>query len=495
MSRFTLTLLAASLAACGGGRVSGTGGDDGGGGAGPDADPGSLPAGLAAAYFRRHGQLAAERIDPQVQFTWGAEEPAPEVGADHFSVRWTGYLEVPEAGAYGFATVADDGVRLWVGDQPVIDDWTFHAAARAEGTVELAAGFTPIRLEYFDAGSLAEVALRWRPPGAADEVVVPAERLRALAAGGPGPKPPYMNPVVPFDCPDPGVAALAADGGFAMVCTGGRFPVRRSADLVFWDDSGAALLPDGKPTWAANGGRNWAPEIHRVAGRYVAYYTSVNGADMLAVGAASASDPFGAWTDRGAPLVEAPVGVIDASYFKDRDGKHYLLYKIDGNSQGQPTPIYLRELAADGLSFAAGSQPVEILRNDGATWEGGVVEAPWLVRRSGTYYLFYSGNVYDHRYRTGVARASAVTGPYQKRGAPILGNNERWVGPGHGSIVAIEGEDFFVYHAWPAAPGGGHDQAAGRHVLVDRIAWGEDGWPTIHDGTPSRTPQVWPGAR
>ncbi|HEU5061413.1 MAG TPA: family 43 glycosylhydrolase, partial [Kofleriaceae bacterium] len=399
--------------------------------------------------------------------------------------------EVPAAGVYTFATVADDGVRLWVDDQRVLDDWTFHAATRVEGSAELAAGFVPIRLEYFDAGLFAEVSLRWLPPGAAGEEVVPGERLRALASGGEAPKPPYINPVVPFDCPDPGVVEVRG-GGFAMVCTGGRFPVRRSADLVLWEDSGAAVLPDGKPAWAANGFRNWAPEIHRVGGGYVAYYTSVNGADVLSVGAASAPDPFGTWTDRGAPLVEAAVGVIDASHFEDGDGKHYLLYKIDGNSQGQPTPIYLRELAADGLSFAAGSQPVELLRNDPSSWEGGVVEAPWLVRRRGTYYLFYSGNVYDHRYRTGVARSAALAGPYEKLGPPILGNNERWVGPGHGSIVALGDGDYFVYHAWPAAPGGVHDQAAGRHVLVDRIEWGADGWPHIHDGTPSRTLQAWP---
>jgi GH43 family beta-xylosidase len=492
--RTSIFLAAALAAACGEGRVSTPEGDAGAGAGGPDASPADLPLGLHGAYFRRHGALAAERVDPAVQFAWGEEEPAAEVGADHFSVRWSGYLEVPADGTYTFATVADDGVRLWVDHQAVLDDWSFHAATRVEGSAELGAGFVPIRLDYFDAGSLAEVSLSWLPPGAAAEEVIPEARLRALADAGESPRPPYINPVVPFDCPDPGVVEVKGEGGFAMVCTGGRFPVRRSADLVFWDDTASAILPDGKPAWAANGGRNWAPEIHALGGRYVAYFTSVNGANVLSIGAASAADPFGAWTDRGGPLVEASLGVIDASHFKDGDGKHYLLYKIDGNSQGQPTPIYLRELAGDGLSFAAGSQPVELIRNDPGSWEGGVVEAPWLIERRGTYYLFYSGNVYDHRYRTGVARSASLTGPYEKHGAPILGNNERWVGPGHGSVVAIGGADYFVYHAWSAAPGGVNDGARGRQVLVDRIAWNADGWPSIFDGTPSRSLQVWPGA-
>jgi GH43 family beta-xylosidase len=490
--RTSIPLAVALAAACGEGRVSAPDGDAGGGAAGPDASPSDLPIGLHGAYFRRHGEIAAERVDPSVQFAWGEDEPAAGVGADHFSVRWSGYLEVPADGTYAFAAVADDGVRLWIDGQPLIDDWVFHAATRSEGSAELRAGFVPIRLDYFDAGLFAEVSLSWLPPGAASEEVIPQGNLRALADGGESPKPPYINPVVPFDCPDPGVVEVKGGAEFAMVCTGGRFPVRRSADLVLWDDTSSAILPDGKPAWAANGFRNWAPEIHKVGGRYVAYFTSVNGGDVLSIGAASADDPFGTWTDRGGPLVEASLGVIDASHVKDGDGRHYLLYKIDGNSQGQPTPIYLRELAGDGLSFAAGSQPVELIRNDPGSWEGGVVEAPWLVEHGGTWYLFYSGNVYDHRYRTGVARSASLSGPYEKHGAPILGNNERWVGPGHGSVVAIGGADYFVYHAWTAAPGGVNDGAHGRQVLVDRITWGSDGWPSIGDGSPSRTLQPWP---
>jgi arabinan endo-1,5-alpha-L-arabinosidase len=213
---------------------------------------------------------------------------------------------------------------------------------------------------------------------------------------------------------------------------------------------------------------------------------------VLSVGAASAPDVLGPYTDVGGPLVEHPQGVIDTNYFQDDDGSRWFLYKIDGNSVGQPTPIYLRRLADDGLSFAPGSEPVELLRNAPATWEGGVIEAPWLVKRDGVYYLFYSGNVYDHRYRTGVARASSLAGPYEKKGAPILANNERWVGPGHGSVVTVGGMDYFVYHAWTNAGNGTQAGATGRQVLVDRIAW-QDGWPSIHDGTPSRTPQPWPG--
>jgi GH43 family beta-xylosidase len=473
-------------------------GEPGGGGDGPsddpDAslDPASLEHGLRGEYFRRHGALAVDRVDPVLDLVWGEDEPAPGAGRDRVSVRWTGFLEVPAAGRYRFATSNDDGVRVFIDDEPVIDDWRFHFPERHEGELDLPAGFVPLRVEYFEVDLHAELRLFWSAEeiGIAEEIV-PTERLRAAprATGAPAPHPPYANPVVGFDCPDPGV--MTGDDGFRMVCTGGRFRIRRSADLVLWDDSEDFILPDGKPSWAANGSRNWAPELHRVGDRWIAYYTTVNAANVLSIGAAWAPSIDGPYTDRGGPLVEHPLGVIDASYFRDRDGRHYLTYKIDGNSQGQATPIFLRELAADGLSFAAGSTQVELLRNQPGTWEGGVVEAQWLIERGGTYYLFYSGNVYDHRYRTGVARAAAVTGPYEKHGAPILGNNERWVGPGHGSVVPLGDRDYFVYHAWDN-DGTGKNGPGGRKVLVDAIAW-QGGWPRIHDGTPSRSLQVWPG--
>lgn len=449
-----------------------------------------LEPGLRGEYFARYDERVVERVDPTIDFSWGDGELAPGAGVDHVSVRWSGFLDVPVAGSYTVSTSNDDGVRVRVGDVLVIDDWNFHFPERHEGTVELAAGPTPIVVEYFEIDQTAEMRLSW---SAADlpEQIIPADRLRAAPATSDARavKPPYVNPVLDRDCPDPGVT-FAGDA-FYMVCTGGKFPIRRSPDLVMWSDTGKVVLPSGKAPWSANGGRNWAPEIHQVGNKFVAYFTAVNSANVLSIGAATADSIEGPYTDRGGPLVEHPQGVIDASFFRDTDGAPYLTYKIDGNSVGQPTPIYIRKLAPDGLSFAPGSTAVEILRNAPATWEGGVVEAPWIVEHDGRYYLFYSGNVYDYRYRTGVARATSVTGPYTKKGTPILANNARWVGPGHGSVVAIGDAMQFVYHAWAAAADGTNGPG-GRRVLVDKITWGSDGWPSIANGSPSTTKQVWP---
>ena len=449
--------------------------------------------GLRGEYYNTYIDAVIERVDPQLDFDWGDGSPGDGVGVNRFSARWTGQLMPESGGPHTIILESDDGVRLWINGVLTIDDWNGHFVKRNEAAVELKAGVpVAIRVDYFELDLASSARLLWSSPTLPEEVIPTAQLIAAETNSGlPPPKPPFTNPVEPFDCPDPGVLGVDMPDGphFYKVCTGGPFPIRHSRDLVMWGDTGAVVLPNGKPAWAANGGRNWAPEMHKVGDNYIVYFTTVNGGNVLSIGAAYASDPLGPYTEMAGPLVEHPLGVIDASYLYS-GGTPYLTYKIDGNSQGKPTPIKIRPLAPDGLSFAG--DEVQIMSNNANSWEGGVVEAQWIVEHEGFHYMFYSGNVYDNRYRTGVARSVGPLGPYEKLGAPILGNNERWVGPGHGSVVTVGGLDYFVYHAWANAGNGKNDGAKGRQVLVDRIMW-KDGWPQIHDGTPSRTQQAWPG--
>jgi len=309
----------------------------------------------------------------------------------------------------------------------------------------------------------------------------------------------FQNPVFDKSCPDPGVIGVdEADGKgeirrvYYMVCTGGRFAIRRSTDLVSWEDTGAFILPEGKAPWASDGKRNWAPEIHQLGPRsFVAYYTASDANGRLAIGVARAESPLGPWLDEGKPLIQHHIGVIDATFFEDKDGKRYLYWKVDGNQRGEPTPILVRELARDGRSFAPGSKAIEVLTNDPSSWERGVVEAPWVVERDGWYYLFYSGNVYDDRYATGVARARSPLGPFEKKGPPIMKNNEKWLGPGHGSIVRKDGQDWYVHHAWLAGEDGQRVRDKGRVVLANRVIWSE-GWPRFQGDAAFIGPQSKP---
>lgn len=291
----------------------------------------------------------------------------------------------------------------------------------------------------------------------------------------------YENAVVPTDCPDPGV--LEDGPRYVMACTGGGFPLRTSTDLVNWKNAGE-IFPAGKaPKWAVS--HFWAPEIHKVGTRYVAYFSAKYGADgSLAVGAATATDALGPYTDLGKPLVHDPSpGVIDAHEFTAPGGKHYLLWKVDGNAVGAKTPIRIQPLADDGVTLTG--SPTTILTND-QSWEGGLVEGPWMIAHGGSFFLFYSANGYaSTAYAIGVARASSPLGPFTKASGPIVGSNAWWSGPGHGSvIVGPRGDDVHVYHAWVAGKVGA---PPGRGVLVDRITWGSDGWPHMSSAPTARS--------
>ena len=73
------------------------------------------------------------RTDPIVDFDWASAAPDPAVQADNFSVRWSGQVMAPVTGTYTFTTTSDDGVRLYVNGQLLIDNWTDHAVAQNSG--------------------------------------------------------------------------------------------------------------------------------------------------------------------------------------------------------------------------------------------------------------------------------------------------------------------------------------------------------------------------
>lgn len=118
------------------------------------------------------------RVDPTVAFRWGTAAPAPGIGADTFSVRWTGSVVPRHTQTYTFSTTSDDGVRLWVDGRLVIDQWNRHSERVDTGTVALTAGrAVPVVLEYFEGDRRATVELRWSSASQTSEIV-PASQLR-----------------------------------------------------------------------------------------------------------------------------------------------------------------------------------------------------------------------------------------------------------------------------------------------------------------------------
>src|SRR6202022_946124 len=98
------------------------------------------------------GSPVLTRTDKHVEFDWGEGSFAPNQPVDHFSARWTGYFVPKKSGDYKFYTSADDGVRLYIGDDMVIDDWQRHSQTVDSYARHLEAGHAyKIQLDYFEA--------------------------------------------------------------------------------------------------------------------------------------------------------------------------------------------------------------------------------------------------------------------------------------------------------------------------------------------------------
>jgi hypothetical protein len=107
------------------------------------------------------GEPKLVRDDAEIKFDWGTGSPAPNVIGDNlFSVRWTRDVYFKE-GRYRFITTTDDGVRLFIDGNLIIDKWRLMPRTQFKKVVHLGEGWHTIRMEYFEEGGFAVAKLRW----------------------------------------------------------------------------------------------------------------------------------------------------------------------------------------------------------------------------------------------------------------------------------------------------------------------------------------------
>jgi RHS repeat-associated protein len=122
------------------------------------------------------------RTDATVNFNWGndAMDPATGINRNNFFVRWTGQIQPRFSENYTFFTTIDDGCRLWIDNQLVIDRWTINAAIEYSGTITLVANRKyDIRLEYFENTGGASIKFEWQSTTSQTREVVPTSQLYA----------------------------------------------------------------------------------------------------------------------------------------------------------------------------------------------------------------------------------------------------------------------------------------------------------------------------
>src|SRR5664280_862898 len=128
--------------------------------------PGSIVKGLKGEYFNNQtlaNSATSSRIDTVIDFHWTGVPNISNIPEDHFSIRWTGVIRPASSGKFTFYVNGDDGFRLWVNNQLIIDNWVDEAITGKTGEINLTAGQEySVKLEYYENAGLAEIMLGYQ---------------------------------------------------------------------------------------------------------------------------------------------------------------------------------------------------------------------------------------------------------------------------------------------------------------------------------------------
>lgn len=295
--------------------------------------------------------------------------------------------------------------------------------------------------------------------------------------------------------------AIESEGKYYMYSTGHGIASWWSEDGLKWQFLEQVFKP--VPAWASREvpkfeGHIWAPDIHFHDGKYYLYYSiSSFASNRSAIGVATnvtldPADPDFEWTDHG-KVVESVPGkdhwnAIDPNLVFDEKGTPWMSF---GSFWGG---IKLVKLNDDLLSVAKPERWANIASRertfglDYADPGDGAIEAPFIVPHDGYYYLFVSFDLCCRgersTYNVRVGRSEKITGPYiDRNGVPmdqgggtlIVKGDENYYGVGHNAVYRF-GDDWFMYsHGYDK-----HDEGRPK-LVIHRLYWDNEGWPTVKE--------------
>jgi len=305
--------------------------------------------------------------------------------------------------------------------------------------------------------------------------------ISAVSADG------WTNPLAPVSA-DPWVVR-DGDSYLYTYTTGRNIVLARAASLA--ELGRAPVRVVWTPPAAGPCSRNlWAPEIHRLDGRWYLYFAADDGVDAnhrMWVLAAESDDPFGAWRLVGKLATPDDHWAIDGTVAEWR-GQRWFVWSGWAGRQWGPQHLYLAAMASPtalaGERIAIAS-PTLAWERHGAP----VNEGPTALVRDGVLHLLYSASVYFvEQYCVGLLtlRGADPRDPaaWAKQPQPVFAASAEVKGPGHASVTTSpDGRQWYlVYHAHHGPRRGNW---VPRDLRAQPFAWGEDGLPRF--GAPVAT--------
>ncbi len=132
------------------------------------------------------GNPTLVRVDPQVNMDIGTGSPGTGIGADSFSAKWTGQVQPQLSETYTFYTESDDGIRLFVNGQTLVDNFTDHGPTENSGTIALSAGQRYMfEVDFYEnaGGALAQVL--WSSPSTSKQLIPKTQLYSGTAPATP----------------------------------------------------------------------------------------------------------------------------------------------------------------------------------------------------------------------------------------------------------------------------------------------------------------------
>lgn len=303
---------------------------------------------------------------------------------------------------------------------------------------------------------------------------------------------------------------------YYLFCTGFGVGVWSSKDLQSWRKEKPVF--DAPPQWAVEAvpgfkGHIWAPDVAYHKGWYYLYYSiSAFGKNTSCIGLAvnktldTTSKDY-KWIDKGKVIQSYPGktawNAIDPNLVFDKKGTPYLSFgsfweglKLVQLQKDLKTlsedPDKLLTIASRKKDPTAANPPS--IDDNPKDAGGNAIEAPFIFKRGGYYYLFasvdYCCKGINSTYKMIVGRSKNVRGPYldsagvrmdRAGGTLVMEGNKDWFGVGHNAVYTFDGRDYLIFHGYDAK-----DEGKSK-LRIETLKWDAQGWPVVVKEEPVAT--------